>query len=378
MLDCAIIPLSVLNDRRLSRGDIREYGLLSAQPSGEGISLRDMDRSERRRIHRLVRLGYVGIERDSNGTRCRLTEKTEIQQMRQTTVSDFAEVYRAYAQGVHTPKTVETYQTAFRELARVIGNVPLDSIGVRELENFLAVKRNEASDFTARKYYISLASAFEKAVEWNYISENPFRKVRKPKVPERIPAYFTASEFQLFLSGIIDKDFREFCTTGILTGLRLWELINLRWKDIDFARKWIIIQNHDDFMTKSKRSRVVPMTRILFRLISERRENIRSESEYIFPNKHGKRMNVGLVERKFKETVRAVGLNDRLHFHSLRHSFSSALVSYGVPLYTVSKLLGHSQLRTTEGYAHLFPGELHSEVNKLDKGFGVSSNSAQR
>ena len=375
MLECATIPLSVLNDSRLSRGDFREYGLLSAQSSSEGNSLREMDRSQRRRIRKLVRLGYVRMERDSNSTRCKLIEKTEMQQMRQTTVSDFAEVYRAYAQGVHTPKTVETYQSALRELTRIVGNILLNSIGVREIENFLAVKKAQASAFTARKLYTSLASAFEKAVQWGYLSENPFRKVAKPKVPEVIPAYFTEPEFRLFLSAVKDRDFAELCKTGILTGLRLGELLNLRWGDLNFQSGKILVQNHGNFTAKTKRSRAVPMSRNLLRILADRKKNVRSESELIFHNRHGRKLNVGLVERKFKNAVRLVGLNERLHFHSLRHSYASGLVSSGVSLYAVGKLLGHSQPKTTEIYTHLAPDGLHSEVNKLDRLFDLTGGS---
>ena len=375
MLECATIPFPVLNDRRLSRGDIREYGLLSAGSNGEENSFRGMERSKRRRIRKLVRLGYVGIERDSNGTRCKLIQIREIQQRRETTIMDFAKEHEVYARTVHTAKTVQTYQTALREFTRIIGNVSLASIGIREIEKFFAVKKTEASAFTARKYYISLASAFEKAVLWGYISENPFRRVAKPKVHEVIPAYFTEPEFRLFLSAVKDRDFAELCKTGILTGLRLGELLNLRWGDLDFQLGKILVQNHDDFIPKSKRPRGLPISDELSRILAERKKNIRSESEFIFPNRHGRKLNVGLVERKFKKAVRLAGLSERLHFHSLRHSYASGLVSSGVSLYAVGKLLGHAHATTTEIYAHLAPDGLHSEVNKLDRLFDLTGGS---
>ena len=78
--------------------------------------------------------------------------------------SEFVNQYAAYASSVHTAKTLRTYQTAFREWLRIEGNRCLNTIGIREIEHFLSVKKVEASEWTARKYYIALASAFEKAV----------------------------------------------------------------------------------------------------------------------------------------------------------------------------------------------------------------------
>jgi integrase len=373
MSDCATIPLSVLNDDRLTRADLRVYGTLSAKADGQGECAMMLDRWERRRINKLVRVGLISVERDGNGTRYKILREQEDGTQPEITLGGFAKEYERYARSVHTAKTVETYQTAFRELIRVQGDRPLKSIGIREIERFLAAKKVEASDFTARKYYISLASAFEQAVRWGYIMENPFRKVPKPKVAEILPVYFTESEFRLFLSAVKDKDFAELCITGFLTGLRLGELINLRWTDLDFLGKKILVQNHDDFTTKSKRSRVVPMTDEMLELLTERKRHIRSESDLVFPNRYGRKLNVGLVEHKFKESVRAAGLNGKLHFHSLRHSFASALVLSGVSLYAVSKLLGHSQTKTSEIYSHLLPGGLHNEVNMLRLNFADSS-----
>lgn len=372
MLDCAIIPLSVLTDDRLTRADLRVYAVLSAKVDSQGKCSIFLDRLKRRRISKLVKLGYIGIGKDSTGTIFKFLEKTEMKRQPEITLSLFGKEYESHSRSVHKPKTTETYLTAIRELIRVLGDRPLVSIGLREIEHFLAVKRAEASAFTARKYYISLASAFEKAVQWGYISENPFRRVAKPKVPEVIPAYFTEPEFRLFLSAIKDRDFAELCKTGILTGLRLGELLNLRWEDLDFQSGKILVQNHDNFVTKSKRSRVVPMSDDLQAILAERRKNVRSESELIFHNRHGRQLNVGLVERQFKKAVRLAGLSERLHFHSLRHSYASGLVSSGVSLYAVAKLLGHSQAKTTEIYAHLAPDGLHSEVNKLDGFFDLT------
>jgi site-specific recombinase XerD len=78
-----------------------------------------------------------------------------------------------------------------------------------------------------------------------------------------------------------------------------------------------------------------------------------------------------MVSQRFRRYVRRTGLNDKLDFHPLRHSFASALVMSGVLLYAVQKLLGHSTSKTTEIYSHLLPQQLHREVNIVAAGFNL-------
>ena len=278
--------------------------------------------------------------------------------------SDFVEQFKEYSSGVHSLKTQKTNTTAFKEFLRVEGNKPLHSIGIREIEHFLSKKKQEASEWTARKYYGSLASAFEKAVQWNYLEENPFRKVSKPKGREIIPVFFTESDFRLLLSVIEDRDFKELCITALLSGLRLGELLALRWNDIDFTSKVILVRNSETFTTKTRKNRIVPMSEELFRVLGERKERIRFECEIVFHNKYGGKLLETTVSHYFKLYVVDAGINGKLHFHSLRHSFASALVMSGVSLYAVQKLLGHTTSKTTEIYSHLLPQQLHFEVNR--------------
>jgi integrase len=278
--------------------------------------------------------------------------------------SDFKEQFLLYSSGIHSPKTVRTNATAFKEFLRVEGNRALHSIGIREIEHFLSVKKQEASEWTARKYYGSLAAAFEKAVQWNFLEANPFRRVPKPKGIELLPTFFTARDFRLFLSVVKEKDFCDLCITGLLSGLRLSELTSLRWDDIDFASKVIYVRNTKTFTTKTRKNRVVPMSDELCHLLKERKENIRFECETVFHDRYGKKLRDLTVSHTFKKYIRKAGLNDKLHFHSLRHSFASALVMSGVSLYAVQKLLGHTNSQTTEIYSHLMPQQLHFEVNR--------------
>ncbi len=74
-----------------------------------------------------------------------------------------------------------------------------------------------------------------------------------------------------------------------------------------------------------------------------------------------------MANLRFKKAVYDGRLkDDRLHFHSLRHTFATWLVQDGVSIYAVKELLGHLDVKTTQVYSHLQPEQLHSTVNKID------------
>ena len=375
MFDCGNIPVALLKDARLSLSDVQVYAalvLLSGE-SRKCSSTRDeiQKASGVQRVSRhtqnLFVCGHIRIEKAGDGNRNTYAVLTgdEMNKPKQITLEEFKNEFLEYSSGVHSRKTIRTHKTAFREFIRVEGNRPLQSIGIREIEHFLSKKKMEASEWTARKYYGSLASAFEKAVHWELIKENPFRKVKKPKPPEVLPLFFSEDEFNTLLSSVQSRDFRELCITALLSGLRLGELLALHWIDLDFTLKVIQVKNSETFTTKSRKNRIVPMSDELFRLLRERKENIRNESAFVFHNKKGKPLKEQTISQRFKKYVIDAGINDKLHFHSLRHSFATHLVKKGVPLFAIQKLLGHSTSKTTEIYSHLLPQQLHREVNIL-------------
>jgi site-specific recombinase XerD len=261
-------------------------------------------------------------------------------------------------------KTVDSNKTALDEFLRIVGDLPLHKVGIREIEAFLARKKDEASVWTARKYYLALAATFETARRWGHISTNPWRLVQKPKVPELLPTFFTRKEFVHLLEFIDDSDFRDLVLTAVSTGMRRGELIALKWESVDLVRRVIVVQNTDTFTTKNRRTRVIPMNAGLQTLLLRRCQCRASNTELVFHD-HGKALRPVPVSVRFKAYVRAAELKEAYHFHTLRHSFCTWLVESGASLYAVAKLAGHCSISTTQGYAHLAPSSLTTEVERI-------------
>jgi len=373
--ECINIPIKLFKDKRLSLSDVQVFAALiqlsedhkKCTSTRKEIQLISGVQRVSRHTQNLFHCGHIQIEKvkESNRNIYILIDGTEMIKSTIVTLEDFKKEFLEYSAGVHSRKTLRTHRTAFREFIRVEGNKPLQNIGIREIEHFLSKKKQESSDWSARKYYGCLAAAFEKAVHWELIKENPFRKVKKPKPPEVLPLFFSEQEFETLLLKVPNKDFRELCITALFSGLRLAELLSLRWTDLDFVSKVIQIKNSEIFTTKSRKNRVVPMSEDLYTLLKERKDNVKCESAFVFHDKKGKPLKEQTISQKFKKYVISAGINNRLHFHSMRHSFATHLVKKGVPLFAIQKLLGHSTSKTTEIYSHLLPQQLHREVNIL-------------
>jgi site-specific recombinase XerD len=281
------------------------------------------------------------------------------------TLKDFSALLLTYSRNINTPKTVEANRTALNELSRFIGaGCILSNLTPADCERFLAKKTADASAWTARKYFLALGAAFERARTWGHITDNPWRKMKKPRTPEVIPAYFTREQFSTLLAKIQNRDFRELVTVAALTGLRRGELLAMEWNWLDFSRRVLTVTNSERFTTKSKRARVVPMCDEVFKVLLSRRERMSTESGLVF-HWHGRRLSENKVSRRMKKAVRDAKLPETLHFHSTRHAFASWLVQGGVSLYQVARLLGHSSTAVTEKYAHLVPSDMHGILGPL-------------
>lgn len=279
-----------------------------------------------------------------------------------TTFVQFMKDYSINMSSQIAPATMSSYLESMKDFGKFLGNVSLQNVGPMDIERFLSAKRGKVSEYTVRRHYSSLASMFETAKKWRLISSNPFRQIKKPRVKETQAAHFSREEFQTLKQFIPDGVLKDISLCAVLTGMRLGELISLRWEQVDLDKKVIQVENSESFTTKNRKNRSIPMHPDVCRLLVDRQT--KSSGENVF-HEDGKQLNRLKVSRDFKRFVRKAGLGEELHFHSLRHTFASWLVEQGVSLYEVQKMMGHSSIMVTEKYSHLDVGNLHGSINKI-------------
>ena len=158
-----------------------------------------------------------------------------------------------------------------------------------------------------------------------------------------------------------DAQDAELIRVAAYGGLRRGELVALRWRDVDFLGRKIIVRRSlsaetELRSTKSRRARQVPLpdqaAAALDRL--SRRGEFTSPDDYVFANRLGRRLDPSALRRRFKRGRDAAGL-EPLRFHDLRHTYGSLLVAGGIDLPSVKAAMGHSHVTTTERYWHARP-----------------------
>ena len=250
---------------------------------------------------------------------------------------------------------------ALRHFIQLYPEITLNKITPQHLEAFKAHRLEKVSGVTVNLELRTLKSFFNTALKWELIEKSPFHAVRMVRIPEQHPAYLSLPEIQVLLSAMNMKWLRDVTLFALNTGLRRGELINIKWNDIDFSNNILFIRNTNTFTTKSRTERTIPLNKQAINILRD----ILRTSEYVFTNSMGGKLRGKFVSECFHEKVIRTGINSRIHFHSLRHTFATYLVKKSVDLFHIQKLLGHSTISVTMGYSHLASHDLHEAVNKL-------------
>ena len=260
-----------------------------------------------------------------------------------------------------SPKTYRLYELTLRQYLNHTGDIDIEEISPRQIESFKVLRSKQVSASTVNMQLRSLRAFFNRFVKWELLQRNPARQVDLIKVPESLPAYLTPEQLTQLLEGISDQWLARIVLFGFMTGLRLGEILNLTWDDIDIQNRTALIRSSLSYQVKAGKIRTLPLNDEATQVL----RSLPSRIGLVFKGKHGQRANPNYVSAKFREAIRKSNLDRRLHFHSLRHSFASALVKNGVSLFQVQRLLGHSTPRITMVYAHLQSSEMHDVVNLI-------------
>jgi integrase len=276
------------------------------------------------------------------------------------TLHKFAFEFLKHSEAVHTYWTNFGYKQTFRFFKKYFSDVRLTEISARDISGYIESRINTASVYQARKDLINISAAFNWAIPQGYLLENQCRSVKKVRIPQKLPLFYSQADFDKLLAVINNDDIRDMVILAVNTGMRQMELIKLQWNQINLVDKIVILDNQHH-ITKSKRVRTIPLNAKAFQVLQKRDKTM--SRVFLF---NGQPMIQHALSMKFAEYVNLSGINTKLNFHSLRHTFASWLVQAGVSIYEVSKLLGHSDIKTTQIYAHLRGDDLRRSVELLE------------
>ncbi|HUL43734.1 MAG TPA: site-specific integrase [Bacteroidota bacterium] len=266
-----------------------------------------------------------------------------------------------YAQTNFAGSTVLLYEQAIRKFISLIGDYPVKSYSVQDVELFKKKRLEQVSAVKTNIDFRTMKACFQTAVRWKLIQENAFRSARQIRVPQERPCYLSKEAFSVLIDAIDIDWFKNLVIFAIFTMMRAGEIASLSWNSIDLNRRIIIVENSGEFRLKTGKPRIVPMNDWVFKFLATR---LRKEGRvFSFPD--GKSLSVGYISRRFKKFVRKAAIPEDIHFHSLRHTGASWLVQDGVSIYAIQRLLGHSSISVTQVYSHLETDGLFSSVERL-------------
>ncbi|MGC2417438.1 MAG: site-specific integrase [Candidatus Acidiferrales bacterium] len=261
-----------------------------------------------------------------------------------------------------------------RHLLPTFGEWRLKDITKEEVQRFLGQKRKQGlSGSSVHGIRTALGKVLQAAVDWNYLEENSARGIRLgDRTPIQERAYLLPDQLALLLNSLSDPC-RTLVVIAALTGLRIGELLALRWKHVDFTHDAIRVREtvyEGQFgspKTKSSR-RDVPMSQPVRKaLLAERGVSAGTDGEtLVFACRNGSPLNPkNLLRRVLQPACRELGL-PVVGWHSFRHTHATLLGEVGESLRTAQAILGHSDLKTTLNvYTHAIPESQKRAVGKV-------------
>ncbi len=265
-------------------------------------------------------------------------------------------------------------------IMKALGNRPAAEISTLEINDLLsAIAETGVSAKTVTRYRQILSAVFNYGMKEGNgfdLPRNPVRAAHRRTLPPRKPlAYYKAADVEAIATALqsgawrgrpprsvwdIESDRRdaEMIRIAAYTGLRLGELRELRWRDIDWNRSALVVSRSlsagvERAGTKSRRNRdfgLPQQAADALRRLSER-EHFTSAGDLVFCNAIGRRIDDSALRERYKKAVAAAGL-DPLRVHDLRHSFGSLLAAGNVNLVDIQQAMGHAQIQTTMIYLH--------------------------
>jgi integrase/recombinase XerD len=193
----------------------------------------------------------------------------------------------------------------------------------------------------------------------NVISDDPSELLEQPKIGRKLPEILTIEEIDALLAAIdLSKNEghrnRAIIETLYSCGLRVSELINLRFSDLYFEEGFIRV------IGKGNKERLVPVSPQVQKEIELYNNHIRRHQEItrgheniVFLNRRGSQLTRVMIFTIIKELAKSIDLKKTISPHTFRHSFATHLIEGGANLRAIQDMLGHESITTTEIYTHL-------------------------
>lgn len=294
------------------------------------------------------------------------------------TLEDFVRVeWKPNAELALKKKSVSYYESQLdSRILPALGSICLCSLSRAHIEGLLSdLRRKGNTGTTLRGVRATMSTVLRSAMERGYLNQNPAHGIRLRGTGGRAERrYYGPAEIQKLLPEL-SEPCRTVVAVAVLTGLRIGEILALRWRRVDMLRGTIEVAetfSDGEFGLPKTRSsrRVIPMSDSLRKTLeAHRSRSIRTNSEdLVFTTPKATPLSSkNLYNRELAPACDRIK-TPRVSWHSFRHTHATLLAEVGESMKTAQALLGHSDLETTLNiYAHALPASQRRAVNRVSE-----------
>ena len=270
--------------------------------------------------------------------------------------SDITKRYLIHSSKTKSVKTTKRESLVLKTFSKFIGNPDIHDITLSTLETFMhnRLKVSKVSPATVSIELRVLKTLFNQAIKWEITNHNPVKGLTLPRQDPVRVRYLLIDEVGRLLEAITDNRLHRLALVYLNTGARRSELLPpfFTWQNIDFKNKVLNV------IGKGNIKRYIPMNKTVYSILKSIKDDGAEVPFEFRPD---------TITHKFHEYYKEAGIVGA-NVHSLRKTFGSLLLQNGkADLYTVSKMLGHASIRTTEKYyVDLLDENYHSSVKHLE------------
>jgi integrase len=246
----------------------------------------------------------------------------------------------------------------------VIGALTLARLTPAHLQTLYTRKRNEGMPPTSVHHLHAVLHGMLKcAVKWGMVTRNVADAVDPPRLIRRRMVPLDQDDVQRLLAGLNDHSLETLVILALNTGMRLGELLALRWRDIHLSERYIevtatLLKDGKTSTPKTPGSqRRVALSETAIRALSHLERSL----DRVFPFTHSQ------VDYRYSKIAHELTLPAR-RFHDLRHTFATLLLAKNVPAKIVQETLGHANISTTlDLYSHVSPSMQAEAARAIDE-----------
>jgi len=261
--------------------------------------------------------------------------------------------------------TLERYIYALKPFLESHGHMPGSELRPLDVEQHKAeLKESGASPRTVNYFVQAIKRVLNWAVQQEILERNPVAHVKRvPKKPHEDKSLGDKAVEAFLEKARESQPLGDFCEVLLLTGMRVSELLNLKWEHIDLDRRIARVFEHKTASRATGRPKTVPLSGRAVELLEQQPK----VSEFIFTGRDGQALSYsGLKSRKARLEKKYTDM-PRVTFHAFRHTCATRLARAGVPERVAQEILGHSSTMMTRYYTTTSREELLDAVEKIDK-----------